>query len=45
MADPLDNTISTPKSIRIKINGIIQYFFLVRKKSQRSFKNSISQFF
>jgi hypothetical protein len=41
MAEPLERTIRTAKISRMIITGINQYFFLVFKKSQRSFKNSM----
>ena len=40
-ADPPAKTISMPKSRRIIINGNSQNFFLVLRKVQRSFKNSV----
>jgi len=41
MAVPLVSTISTPNSIRTRIIGSNQNFFLTFKKPQRSFKKSV----
>lgn len=41
MAEPPDNTISTPKISNMMISGNSQNFFLTFKNAHKSFKNSI----